>query len=75
MHEMYPKCIVVGIRYLIELFVPLSVVGKKGKVGGARRSPGCEASRGQVPVLAGLWYRVRLYRRVCIILWPLSVCL
>ena len=33
---MYPKCIVVGIRYLIELFVLLSVVGKKGKVGGAR---------------------------------------
>lgn len=33
---MYPKCIVVGIRYLIELFVLLSVVGKKEKVGGAR---------------------------------------
>ena len=33
---MYPKCIVVDIRYLIELFVLLSVVGKKGKVGGAR---------------------------------------
>ena len=47
MHEMYPKGIAVDIRYLVELFVLRSVVGKKGKVGGARRSPGCEASRGR----------------------------
>lgn len=36
---MYPKCIVVGIRYLIELFVLLSVVGKKGKVGALGKAP------------------------------------